>query len=38
MRLGKERPMEFTTALFFIGLITIILLMIEVNFTYATQG
>ena len=30
--------MEFTTALFFIGLITIVLLMIEVNFTYATQG
>lgn len=30
--------MEFTTALYFIGLITIVLLIIEVNFTYATQG
>jgi uncharacterized MAPEG superfamily protein len=30
--------MEYTTALFSIGLITFVLLMIEVNFTYATQG
>lgn len=30
--------MEFTTALYAIGLITLILLFVEVNFTYATQG
>ncbi len=30
--------MEYTTALFFIGLIAVVLLIIEVNFTYATQG
>ncbi len=30
--------MEYTTALFFIGLITFVLLFVEVNFTYATQG
>ncbi len=30
--------MEFTTALYAIGLITFILLFVEINFTYATQG
>ncbi len=30
--------MEYTTALYAIGLITIALLFVEVNFTYATQG
>lgn len=30
--------MEYTTALYSIGLITFVLLFIEVNFTYATQG
>ena len=30
--------MEFTTALYFIGLITFVSLMVEVNFMYATQG
>jgi uncharacterized MAPEG superfamily protein len=30
--------MEYTTALFAIGLITFVLLFIEINFTYATQG
>jgi uncharacterized MAPEG superfamily protein len=30
--------MEFTTALYSVGLITFILLFIEINFTYATQG
>jgi hypothetical protein len=30
--------MEYATALFFIGLIAVVLLIIEVNFTYATQG
>jgi len=30
--------MEYTTALFSIGIITFVLLFVEVNFTYATQG
>jgi uncharacterized MAPEG superfamily protein len=30
--------MEYTTALYCIGLITFVLLFIEINFTYATQG
>ena len=30
--------MEYTTALYFIGLITFVLLFVEVNFTYGTQG
>ena len=30
--------MEYTTALFCIGLITFVLLLVEVNFLYATQG
>ncbi len=30
--------MEYTTALFFIGLITFALLFVEINFMYATQG
>lgn len=30
--------MEYTTALFSIGLITFVLLFIEINYTYATQG
>ena len=30
--------MEYTTALFSIGLITFVLLFVEINFTYATQG
>ena len=30
--------MEFTTALYSIGLITFVLMFIEINFTYATQG
>jgi len=29
---------EYTTALFCIGLITFVMLLVEVNFTYATQG
>lgn len=30
--------MEYTTALFGVGLITFLLMFIEVNFTYASQG
>ena len=30
--------MEYTTALYSIGLLTFVLLFIEINFTYATQG
>lgn len=30
--------MEFTTALYSIGLLTFVLLFVEINFTYATQG
>lgn len=30
--------MEFTTAIFALGAISIVMLLIEVNFTYATQG
>jgi len=30
--------MEYTTALFSIGLITFVLLFVEINFMYATQG
>lgn len=30
--------MEFTTALYSIGLITFVLLFVEINFMYATQG
>lgn len=30
--------MTFTTALFSVGLITFVMLIIEVNFTYATKG
>lgn len=30
--------MEYTTALYCIGLITFALLFVEINFTYATQG
>ena len=30
--------MEFTTALYAVGLITFVMLLVEVNFTYGTQG
>lgn len=30
--------MEYTSALYAVGLITFVLLLIEINFTYATQG
>lgn len=30
--------MEYTTALYFIGLITFVLLFVEINYMYATQG
>jgi uncharacterized MAPEG superfamily protein len=36
--LKKGNQVEYTTVLFAIGLITFVLMFIEINFTYATQG